>query len=153
MALSARGKPSVHIPPTRITPDVSEKKLKYLLKYNSNGEWMASSAPCRKKMEMWKKTIKYANPNRPVGAFFINSQYLSGCIHEYSWTDEPDTHTTLTVIVFVSNFGLSRTRINLFRESCAECSGTVQSNIYRCIIILIFLDLGVVPLHLPYIFF
>lgn len=68
----------------------------------------------------WKcaKLIRYANPNRPVGALFINSQYLSGCIHEYSWADRPDTHTTLQVNVFVFMSDVSTTCLN------HPCTGT-----------------------------
>lgn len=94
----------IYICLSKIIPSVAEKKQKYLLEKISEreNEQLRQFLAARR----WKcaRPIKYAYPNRLAGALFINSQYLPGWIHEYSWTDVPDTHTTSVVVKSVHLF-------------------------------------------------
>lgn len=113
---------SIYICPSKIILSVAEKKQKDLLGKNiyisqRENERLHRFLAARR----WKcaKPIKYANPDRPVGALFINSQYLPGCVHEYSRPDVLDTHTTLRVSIFVSKSDMSSTYLNLIWEGRA----------------------------------
>lgn len=60
------------------------------------------------------KEIKYANPSRPVRSLFINSQYLPGCVHDYSW----QASWTYISSQYISFSEVSGACLNLFWE-CA----------------------------------